>query len=286
MSTSKKFNHKRPNHNIMKAIGNHLLFLILLFGLAGSGWAQDQVAIPLSNPGEPGMLKLGAVRGSINVTGYEGNEVIIRYGGETDKGDEREVTERGLRRISSGGIGFEAVEDDNEVKISGVSPMRDIHFDISVPHNFSLKLSLVNGDEIIVENVSGEMEISHVNGDVSLVNVGGSAVVNTVNGDLKATFNSVSADRPMAFSNLNGDIDITLPANTKLTAKMKSDWGEIYTDFDMQIDRARQDDVQATDSGVYKVSVNNWIYGRINGGGPEYLFKSMRGDIYIRKRNQ
>lgn len=88
----------------------------------------------------------------------------------------------------------------------------------------------------------------------------------------------------MAFSNLNGDIDVTLPANAKVTAKMKSDWGEMFTDFDMDITQDQGKVDASSGSGTYKVSVNNWIYGNINGGGPEYLFKSMRGDIYVRKK--
>lgn len=259
-----------------------LFALCLLF--ASTTLAQDQVAIPLSNPGQPGKLELGIVRGSIQVTGYDGQEVIIRYGGDEDKED-REVTKSGLRRISNNAVGFEVKENNNTVKIGSVSPMRDIGFNISVPRNFSLKLSTVNGGDIEVENVSGELELSNVNGEITLTNVSGSAVANTVNGDITATFNRITPNKPMAFSNLNGDIDVTLPADAKLSTKMKSEWGDIFTDFDMQIDRADQGNVNSsTESGTYKVSVNNWIYGKINGGGPEYLFKSMRGDIYIRKK--
>lgn len=247
--------------------------------------AQEQIAIPLTNPGEPGKLNIGIVRGSISVSGYDGQEVLINYAGEGDEDEEQEVTKNGLRRISNNSIGFEASEDDNEVEISGSSPMKDISFKISVPRNFSLELSTVNGGDIVVENVSGEMEISNVNGEVALRNVGGSALVNTVNGDIEASFDSVTPDKPMAFSNLNGDIDITLPAGTKMSAKMKSEWGEVFTDFDMDIRRTNDKKVKSdTENGTYKVSVNNWIYGNINGGGPEYLFKSMRGDIYIRKK--
>jgi len=273
------------NRKITKYILFTALFGLLLIGTA-TAQDQDQIAVPLSNPGEPGSLKLGLVRGSISITGYEGSEVIIRYGGEEDE-EEREVTQDGLRRISSNASGFEVKEDDNRVEIGGVSPMKDIYFDISVPRNFSLKLSSVHGDDMRVENVNGEMEISHVNGDVFLINVGGSAVVNTVHGDITATFNRVTEGKPMAFSNVNGDIDITLPAGARLTAKMKSEWGEVFTDFEMDIQRSEDERVNTSESGVYKVSVNNWINGTINGGGPEYLFKTLQGDIYIRRnRNQ
>lgn len=258
--------------------------LIFLFICSTAALAQEQVAIPLSNPGEPGKLKLGIVRGSISVSGYEGQEVIVRYGGEEATPD-REVTKNGLRRISSNSVGFEAKEYQNEIEVGGVSPMRDISFNISVPRNFSLELSTVNGGDIQVDNVNGEMEISNVNGEITLSNVSGSAVANTVNGDIQASFNSVDPNKPMAFSNLNGDIDVTLPAETQVTVKMKSEWGEIFTDFEMDINRQDRGKVNSsTDSGTYRVSVNNWIYGSINGGGPEYLFKSMRGDIYIRRK--
>lgn len=247
--------------------------------------AQDQLAVPLSNPGKPGKLKIGLVRGSINVQGYDGKEVLISYSGkDDDDNDSHKVTQNGLRRISNNSVGFDVSEDNNEVEVSGASPMQDVNFKISVPRKFDLHLSTVNGGELVVENVDGEMELSNVNGDITLRNVGGSALVNTVNGDIQATFNNVTPDKPMAFSNLNGDIDITLPPKTAMKAKMKSEWGDVYTDFDMDVKRSDAEKVNSSEDGTYKVSVNNWIYGTINGGGPEYLFKSMRGDIYIRKK--
>ena len=266
----------------MKAFKQFIL-ICTLFALALPARAQEQIAVPLTNPGEPGSLKIGIVRGSITVSGYDGQEVLISYRGDRED-DEQEVTQNGLRRISTNSVGFEVSEDNNEVEVSGASPRQTINFEVSVPSNFSLHLSTVNGGDILVENITGEMELSNVNGEITLRNVGGSALVNTVNGDILATFREVLADNPMAFSNLNGDIDVTLPANTKLTAKMKSEWGEVFTDFEMDISRTNSESVKSSsEDGVYKVSVNNWIYGNINGGGPEYLFKSMKGDIYIRK---
>ncbi|MGD8427393.1 MAG: DUF4097 family beta strand repeat-containing protein [Balneolaceae bacterium] len=245
--------------------------------------AQDQLAVPLSNPGQPGKLKIGIVRGSITVHGYDGKEVLISYKGDEDEDNGQKVTKNGLRRISNNSVGFEVSENDNEVEVSGTSPMKEVSFDITVPKNFDLHLSTVNGGELVVENVTGEMELSNVNGEITLRNVGGSGLVNTVNGDILATFKSVTPNKPMAFSNLNGDIDVTFPAKTAMKAKMKSEWGDVYTDFKMDIKRSDAEKVNTSEGGTYKVSVNNWIYGTINGGGPEYLFKSMRGDIYIRK---
>lgn len=260
-----------------------LLFTLLLTFVLGvvTSLAQERVVIPLSNPGEPGQLELGIVRGSISVSGSDGEEVIINYDSGENSDHNSPQTKNGLRRISDNSIGFEVTENDNVVEIGGASPHADVNFSISVPKNFSLYLSTVNGGDVIVENVSGEMEISNVNGDVTLTSVGGSASVNTVNGDISATFNSIG-DNPMAFTTVQGDIDITLPENASVTAKMRSEWGEVYTDFEMNIDRSNRENIEA-DSDVYRVSINNWITGNINGGGPEYMFKTLRGDIYIRK---
>ena len=38
----------------------------------------------------------------------------------------------------------------------------------------------------------------------------------------------------MSFSTMNGDIDVSLPADTKARVKMKADNGEIYSDFEVQ----------------------------------------------------
>ncbi len=246
--------------------------------------AQEQIAIPLSNPDQPGELYLSMIRGSLQITGYEGKEVIIQYDNGQEARPQSEASRDGLRRISNNRLGFEATERNNRVEITNVSPVKEIDFMIRVPQNFSMKISIVHGTDFMVENVNGDLEINHVNGEVKLINIGGSALVNTVNGDIKATFRSVAEGKPMAFSNVNGDIDITFPASAKLTAKMKSEWGDMFTDFDMEMKQGENISRGNTRSGGVKISVNNWILGEINGGGPEYLFKSLHGDIYIRKR--
>jgi hypothetical protein len=33
------------------------------------------------------------------------------------------------------------------------------------------------------------------------------------------------------------------------------------------------------------VNVENWVYGKINAGGPELMMKTMNGNIYIKKQS-
>ncbi|WOK06579.1 DUF4097 family beta strand repeat-containing protein [Imperialibacter roseus] len=246
---------------------------------------KETIAIPLSSPGEKGKLEVGLVNGSINVAAYDGKDVIIEAVAGGGKNDDRGVvTPSGMKRISSNPMELEATEKGNTVKVSTNSWAVTMTLNIKVPKNFDLKLSTVNDGDIDVKGVTGAHEISNVNGEITMTQVGGSTVLNTVNGDIKVTLESVNPEAQMAFTTLNGDVDVTFPAAVKATAKMRSDRGDIFSDFDMVIEKSAPKVDKSSSNGVYKVSIEDWVFGKINGGGKEYLFKTMQGDVYIRKK--
>jgi DUF4097 and DUF4098 domain-containing protein YvlB len=116
--------------------------------------------------------------------------------------------------------------------------------------------------------------------------VSGSIIANALNRDLVVTLDQVFPDKPMSFSTLNGDIDVTFPNDLKADVRIKSDNGEVYSDFEMQISKdARKvvEDNKRNRDGKYRVKIDRAIYGTINGGGQEIEFKSFQGDIIIRK---
>ena len=268
-----------PVMKLLKIILISLIAYLLAFGLA---MAQGQVAIPLSQPGQPGELSVELVRGSITVQGYPGREVIIQTDAPGKK-DQKPETRDGMRRITSQGFDLEATEDNNRVRVKVRTPNKQVNLMIQVPTNFSVSARTVNNGHLRIENVTGEVEANNVNGSVYLENISGSAVANTVNGRLEASFDQVTPDTPMAFTSLNGNVDVTFPADTKMTVKMKTLNGEIYTDFDLTI--SRQGNVDQSDrNGIYRVKINNEITGDINGGGPTVQLKNHNGNIYVRKR--
>lgn len=111
-------------------------------------------------------------------------------------------------------------------------------------------------------------------------------VANTVNGDIVVTFNKIDANAPMAFSTLNGDVNVTLPADTKANLKLKTDNGEIFSDFDVDVDKTPGKTEKSSTPGLYKIKKEDWVYGKINGGGAEMLMKNMQGDIYLKKASR
>jgi hypothetical protein len=253
---------------------------------AQSSDTKEQLVVPLSEPGKPFKLNVGLVNGSIKVQTYEGKDIIIDASADDRKKKEKEPANAGgMKRITAGnGLDISAEEKNNRVTVHSDSWKGNITLVIKVPQSeASMKLSTVNNGDINVSNVSGEMEISNTNGAITLTNVAGSAVANTVNGKVTANFRSIDAKAAMAFSTLNGSVDVTFPAALKANVKLKSDMGEMFTDFDLEADKSQPKVNKTNQSGMYRLNIENWVYGKINGGGPELMMKTMNGNIYIRK---
>jgi hypothetical protein len=269
----------------MKVAGLVLLSLIIGTTLSGQAGSTEQLTVPLSSPGKAYSLKVHLVTGSIKVVGYEGKDIIINVTPKSGEEEERpKATENGMKRISiSGGYEVTAKEADNTVTVNTGNPMKALDLDLKIPQDVKLQLGTVNDGEVIVENVRGELEVNNVNDKITLTNISGSVVANTVNGDVNVTFKAIDPKAPMAFSTLNGDVNVTLPSDTKANLKLKSDNGDVFSDFDIDIDKTPSKIDKTTEPGMYKIKKDDWVYGKINGGGPEMMMKNMQGDIYVKK---
>ncbi len=260
--------------------------IIYLFGFimltSGTVLGQNDLSVPLSDPGKPGKLSLNAVYADdIVVKVHNGNDVIVMFDGEDDDRYDN-YNRNGLKKISTSGVGLEVTEDNNNVRIKTAPNSHDLDLEVWVPKNFSLNLQVTHGD-VEVHGVEGEHEVRATNGDIEMYDIGGSVVVNSVNGDIEVNMVSVTPNTPMSFTGLNGDIEVSFPASTKFTGKMKTDYGDVYTNFDIQLDRSSSASEISSGDGKYTVTINKWITGTVNGGGPEFLFKTLHGDIEISK---
>ncbi len=263
--------------------------IIVVLGLSWALAAQDRITVPFSDPSRPKTVKASAVQGCFTVEGYDGKDVIIEPRGGRGSSEHSERPPRGaegMRRIDPGASGFTAEEDNNTIRIH-TPPNRGGDFMLRVPYSTSLKVECMNGGEIKVNHVQGDLELQNLNGAVTATNVSGSMVAHSLNGRVVVTMDQVTPDRPMSFSSLNGDVDVTLPGDTRGSVKMKSDNGEIYSDFDIQL-KANASAPVVEDGrakgGKYRVKVDRTTTGTINGGGPEIAFKTFNGNIYIRKK--
>ncbi|CAN5457669.1 hypothetical protein BH09BAC3_BH09BAC3_15350 [soil metagenome] len=293
-----------------------LIIALVVFATMVQAQSANEFTIPLSDPAKRGMLKAHLNYGSITVMGTARKDVLVKY--SEAKGDDNISKEEeeehdeddrhrtkikvkvnvnvdenvnsnksndksGLKKISGSGMELDASENGNVVKVGSDSWNTRMNLEIEVPAGFDLKVSTYNDGDLIVTNVEGEVELTNYNGPITALNIGGSVVATTYNGDVKVSFTKVSEGKPMSYSTYNGDLDLTFPAAAKATFKMKTERGDIYTGFDMNITSSGP--VKQVDSkGGYKLKIDEWKRGEINGGGAEFTLKNYNGDIYIRKK--
>ncbi len=243
----------------------------------------DRIPVTLSDPSRPARVKVSLVNGGVTVKGYEGKEVVVEA---RVRNRENSRNEGGPKRLTISSTGLSVEEENNEVNINTDSYMHPIDVTVSVPVHTSLKLRAVNDGDIVVAGVDGELDVDDINGAVTLNNVSGSVVAHALNGHVYATLTRVDPQKAMAFSSLNGDIDVTFPADLKANVSIRSDQGDVFSDFDIQLKAASSQPVVEDGrgrGGKYRVKIDKTVHGTINGGGPEIQFRNFQGKIYIRK---
>lgn len=248
----------------------------------------ERIAVPLSDPSKPARLEVSLLGGGMTVRGHEGREVSVEVRVRHDEDEKpcRGCERNGLTRLANTASGLVIEEQDNRVRIKSQVSNRALDLVVLVPTKTSLKLSVVNDGDIVVEKVDGEIEVQNTNGAVTLTDVAGSVVAHALNDDLKVSMTRLDA-KPMSFSSLNGDIDVVLPADAKVNVKMESGMGDIESDFAVEMlpsTATQKVEDKRNQGGPLRIVVDKAMIGRINGGGPELTFKNFNGDIRIRKR--
>ena len=262
------------------------IVIAILLGFTLSGNAQqstgEEVTIDLSNPGADGKLIANSHRGSITVEAHSGNNVVIVLSTDEDDDDDRWGSGRknGLKKISSSAYDAEITEENNVVSIQA-STHSTTHMTVRVPKNFDVNLHTHHDGDVMVKGIDGTSEIDAHHGEVTLESVGSSANVNTHHGEIKATFRGVDSSVPMALTTYHGDVDITLPSGSNFKTKVKTTKGDIYTDFELDMESA----VQKVDKvgSKTKIELGGWRHGSVGSGGQEYMLSTYHGDIIIRK---
>jgi hypothetical protein len=278
---------------------------------------NQQVTVPFSDPSRPGTVKVSVLIGSISVRVGTGREVIVETSPRSDPDDAREQqreqererarAERdrargrddepstaGLRRLTQP-VGVNIAEENNTITVSSPVTTGFLNLTLQVPAATSLELKSVSGGEISVEGVNGSVDVNNVNGAIRISDVGGPVIAHATNGRVTATLRQMASDKPMSFTSFNGNVDVTVPASAKATLKLRSDRGDVYTDFDVQTtapppssssrdnDQRRSGARDAQGTARYRLDVDRAIYGTINGGGADFELRTFNGNIYLRK---
>lgn len=291
--------------------------------LSAAAADPERLEVPLSDPSRPAVVEVGLVMGSIEiVAGEPGRVVILASSRENDRADRRDRAARrlsvppappappaapvpppprpprawreddedepradrsGMRRIPNVSVGLEVEESDNRVEIGAASWMRPVDLRVEVPKASSIEASTVNDGDLVVRGLSGEISLSNTNGEIRISDVTGPVSASTVNGAITVSFGATMAKAAMAFSTLNGDVDLTLPGGAAVDILLRSDNGEIYSDFDVDLAPRTSRVEEDRSEGRYRIAIARELAGKIGGGGPELFLKTFNGDILLRR---
>jgi len=209
--------------------------------------------IRFSDPAKPGRLKIYVAQGDLAVRGDASAETIT-VNSKLGTKLTRVKRSDGLRVLSDTAASFLLFEKNNVAEFSYGKdswPMGEgANFEITVPANTALEIQNGWNGSVKVERVTGDVEIKGLNCEVKLTDLGGGAIVETMNGEIAASFAALPDKKPVSFSSMNGEVKLRMPANAKANVRFRTHNGAILTDFPEDVLKTKAEDLGGTDWGT------------------------------------
>lgn len=225
-----------------------------------------------------GVLHLDEVK-RVTLVGHDANEILIEIEGEAKKAPERAD---GLKVINprgysdNTGIGLNITKDGNEHIVRQVSTKGSNRYIIHVPEGVSVfyECSAMNSGTLRIENVKAEIDANiHWKG-VELSGVNGPMAIQSVYGSITGKFDAISQDGSISLYSVYSSVDVTVPANAKADFRLDTDYGEVFSDLDLEY---------GTNEDGYTSYTGGRFAAKYNGGGVDFSIKSAYSNIYLRK---
>lgn len=250
---------------------------------------EKEVTVPFTNNSEEKELDIRVFSSDVIIKGTSRSDVLIKYRIEKpeDEDHDDDIPEKamGLKKIGGNNFQFEISEKNNKVRIISQNWKNLIFLEIEVPKNIAININKQTGQNVQVSDIIGDINIENNVGSVTVNNVTGLVNASSSTGSIVVTFDEIPNPQNMMFNTITGDIDLTFPSTYKADLKMKSEWGDVYSDMEVETRKEEIKDSQSkTEDGKLRIISNSWTLGSLNGGGPEMTLKTQMGSIYLRKK--
>lgn len=222
--------------------------------------------------GTPAQLKLGNIRGQIDIGAGESGAIHVTAVKHLNSGNS-DLTQVVIEQDESGKVTVKTEYPSSVTNWFGLNKPCKVDYSVQVPPECHLKVNGVSCN-ITVQGVQGEMEIHSVSGSLALDELTGSLKAKTVSGAIKAdqlsgeldantvsgsirvsasqiptaSFNTVSGSMvlesplgagPYTFKSVSGGATLVVPADTACSARFHSVSGRMRTSLPITKDKRR-----------------------------------------------
>lgn len=279
-----------------------LLVFLSLFLFTITVSAQKQYKLAKSS----GRLNI-SLNGAI-VEGYSGNEII--FSTSVTKDEEVDERAKGLRSISGSGftdntgLGIDVSTKGDEINVNSVSKNQKGIITIKVPQNIKVAFTSTSNmayEEIMLKNLTNEIEVSASYNKVKLENNTGPMNIKALYGSVDAIFQG-DIKGPVSIISIYGYVDVSIPSTAKANVQLGTSYGNLYAaeGFKIAVNQktaGKGEDFEAEPLQTNKtgkidsfserfISRNDKenLKGKINGGGADLILKSNYKNVYLRQK--
>ena len=225
--------------------------------------------VDLSN--QPGVTRMNVSlrMNDIEISGHDNSSIILRGEGE----DLPDPPPEGMRSLlgrgrDNTGAGLNLTIREDRVELSQALMHSSGPVEVALPASFALQVSNISGD-IRIDGVRGEVSARTANGDIVVAGATSPLNLENADGNIQARFASYP-DKPSSISSIDGDISVWLPKDAKATLELRTIDGDIVTDLPIEVTQVS--------SGPGR----NIVRGTLNGGGAVLRVQTIDGDLLLR----
>ncbi len=155
----------------------------------------------------------------------------------------------------------------------------EFSIEMQVPAQKDLHVS-THHEDLEVNGMNSNIVVQNHHDDLLVKNVGGNATVRNHHGDITVYYTK-NPTQDCSYKTHHGTVKVHYKDPLSVDVAMKSYHGEFFTDFDWVANPVRV--TESTSSKGTKYVMGKGTSVKIGSGGPEQVFKTHHGDIYLLK---
>jgi len=225
----------------------------------------DQVFLKTYPLAAGGHFTLDNVNGSVQVEGWDRNEVEVRAvkTARADAGDLDQVQ-------------IEVDNDASDVAVHTRYPAGEgaevaVEYRIHVPYRVLLGVvGTVNGS-VCVRGVEGGGALRSVNGNVEVVESSGRFSAKTTNGNLRLELNHLRTGEPVSLETVNGSVVLGIPSNAGANLEVQNRNGDFYSEVPV--------------TSTHALPGSRGFRGKLGQGGGAISVRTVNGGVRVLREN-